>query len=276
MEFTTFEKLYSYNTDKTVKEIKDTKTGSHIIHEYDESSRLIKKTDGQQIRVYSYDSKDRIIHERVTALDDSFICEAFTTYNELGDIVTATLMNGVIVNHRYDSAGRILSTTNSLGDNTTYTYTEVGRDVLVIENGNTTQRIQKKFKDREGVEIYQSINEIFSKDYKHTMEYNEFGELTRFVNQTGFEYTKTYNSAGKELSYKSKYQEITYEYDENNALIKQFNNGELMYEYIYLNKKLITSKNVPSKESKTYSYNEYGLVSKIVSVEQVMEDPFKI
>lgn len=275
MEYVTYEKIYTYNPDKTIKSIFDSKLNDTKTYEYDDQKRLIKESIGAgQTRETVYDEAGHIVRLIVKNSDGDVLAEAITTYNEAGLPVTEKMMNGVTFNSTYDSLNRIISKTNTLGDNYSYEYTDIGRNVVERVNGNITRKTQQKFTNREGKEIYQSLTDDFNNGVIHTMEYNEYGEIVKFRNNSNFEYIKEYNAAGKETLYKSRFEMIVYAYDENNNLLSQTNNGNLLYEYTYQDNKLVTKRNAISDETETYSYNADGLIEKIVSKEQKFDDPF--
>jgi len=275
MEIVTYEKLYSYNPDKSRKTFVDTKFNIKETYEYNEAGLLCKEmySDGRY-REHAYNAEGLMIRTAILSANGVILGEAFMTYNESGLLAFHKMMNGVVTNYSYDTLGRVTIITTSLGDNTTYVYNAIGRDGDVNENGNNTKRIQKKFTDRQGKEIYLSTKEVYSNNLAHIMEYNEFGELTHFKNSAGFEYSKEYNEAGKEIKYTSNTQTMVYVYDDDNNLVKQYSNGELMYERTYEAGKILTFRNVSSGETEVYTYNTDGLLEKIEYTEHVEEDLF--
>lgn len=277
MEFVTYEKNYTYNTDKSIKSIYDSKMDDMKNFEYDELGRLIKESIGAgEVRETVYDNAGHIVRMVIKNKAGAVTAEEISIYNEEGNLISVKRMNGVTFTHTYDSLNRIVLTTNTLGDEITYTYTDIGRDVVAVVNGNTTRQTQKKFINREGKEIYQSLTDDFTNGVIHTMEYNQYGELVKFANSSNFSYIKEYNAVGKETLYKSNFETIVYEYDEMNNLLSQTNSGTLLYEYTYQDNRLSTKRNVCSGESETYTYNADGLIEKIVSVEQKIEDPYAV
>ena len=278
MEYISYNKTFTYNEDNTIHSIADVETGATDTYSYTDGvlSKITNTTTAStNYRESIYDAAGKILTIIMYKADGTKLAEAINTYNDQGNITSEKMMNGVTWTYSYDLTGKLLSKASTLGDNTTYTYTDTGREVEVVFCGSTTRRIETLYVNRAGASVYVSVKEIFSNGVTHTIENNEFGELIHFANSAGFEYSKEYNTVGNLSKYQDSHQTTMYEYDVTGVnLLKQLQNGTVVIENTYADGHITLSSNVSSDETIAYSYNAAGLVSLIVKTVVKIEDPF--
>ena len=220
---------FSYNGTGDITQI-ISPDGSQINNTYDAARRLIAIEDGQGNRVdYTLDAMGNRLSEQIS--------------NANGDIIRS-------LSHAYDELGRLITTTDALGNETHYSYNvndqQTGLDDAL--NRNTGQSYDAlgrlvRMVDPEGNEV--------------TYSYDAQDNLTSVTNAKGDTTTYTYDGLNNLLTETSPDRgTISYTYDEANNRINQTDaeNHTTQYRYDALNR--LTQVQYHNGETVTYGYDQ--------------------
>jgi RHS repeat-associated protein len=201
---------FSYRLDGQMT--KNTKADGHaILYGYDELNRMVGKRMNNQDFVYDYDDNNELISAKVdnkfdlgsienAEIKDKLNQSSVLTFerNAYGDITKSTTDKGEMVNYAYDAFGRQTEIKYPNGTQVKYEYDQKNQLTKVIDGQNVTSY------------TYDGLGRILSvtspQGTKSTYDYLPTGEIKQ---------AKTVDKNGKRLS------EQQYEYDKNGNLIKE-------------------------------------------------------
>ena len=178
------------------------------------------------------------------------------TYNNIGQVLTATDETGIIAQYNYDAiTGNLLSVIHDYGTSphlnltTTFTYDNVGNLLTVTDpNGNTTNNSYDALRRLTNVIAPDSAQSGFGYDANNNL-------LTK-TNQINSSTTQTY----------------TYTYNYSNQLVTSIdpssNTTTLTYDNL---RRLLTSKD-PKGNVTTYAYDPVSRISTITNANSVIEE----
>lgn len=278
---------YSYNSsNKLIKQIDSENRETQ--YEYNNNNQLVKiinPNTTQQNFIYDADGKE-------TSNTDSNGNTTSYIYDAIGNVKqTSELGTDYIYN--YDNLNRIINETN-LADNTTknYTYTPTSL-VDTISYSDNSQTLSYEY-DANGKQIsmsdntgkttyaYDNLNRLIQKNIPNTgtikYSYDNNSQIANITHPNGLQVSYSYNNNNQlsklninntEITYGNEpgviNENITYEYNNDNVLVKtiQPNNTETKYEYdnIYriVNKKVDTPHTTLNYD---YEYDETNLITK--------------
>ena len=230
---------YTYNDQRQVTRM-DYENGKSALFEYNgQNNQLSRKVDQRGlVTLYEYDLKGRRIRE-IAAAGTVFEKEVVYTYDDLGQKLTETWVgkNGKPDQQwrqTYDSAGNILTTTDSLGNVLSNRYDNLGNlirqvnpDGHVIDYDYDVRGLLTGVRDTQGLlqsNRYDAAeNRIWNQDALGritTWTYNTAGQLLALTNAAGEATRWEYDIAGritKRRDFNGK--ETTYSYDAKGGLI---------------------------------------------------------
>lgn len=121
--------------------------GIVTLYEYDDRGSVTRKvvdytadgiTGDNIVTTYEYDSNGRLVHERTAA--DGLVLEAYSKYDINGRLVSQTDSEGNETRYIYDDAGQLTQTIDAANHSSTYTYTDDGQPETVTDAENHTSR----------------------------------------------------------------------------------------------------------------------------------------
>ncbi len=215
---------------------------------YDGLGNIIKTTDPKGgVNSYEYDSVGNLIKE-INPLNK----ENVYAYDILGRVASTTTPNGVLNTFVYDDLDRIVKMSqrkDSIENNTTYTYDEVGNVLSVVDDKGTityTYNVNDQVATR---------TDIYGKTVSYS--YDQARRLSTLTYPDGKKVTYTYDDNDNLAKVKDfADRETLFEYDVNGNLIKttHINGAYTLYTYDK-NARLMTLKN-HTKDGKVISSNE--------------------
>ncbi|MBQ8209156.1 MAG: LysM peptidoglycan-binding domain-containing protein [Clostridia bacterium] len=250
---------YDYDNNGNLTSVADSR-GNKIVYTYDNVNNLISEVDAEDRRKdYSYDAVGRL-----TSVTEDSKYQSTYIYDKVGNLLAA---GGYT--YSYDLNGNLTSSTNALGDITSYVYNENGMLETVRNADGTTvnydydkidQLISKKYdeetvalygydadgnrvsmEDIAGTSNYQydelgRVTEITLSDGKSqiTYEYDVYGNLTKLGYPDGTDVTYKYNALNQLVSITNRDGENTaYKYDPNGNVkeVHRPNNTYTLIEY---------------------------------------------
>ncbi|WP_060931105.1 DUF6531 domain-containing protein, partial [Lachnoanaerobaculum saburreum] len=272
-----FSQKQSFEYDAMGNVIKETDAMGHVTeYSYSLGGKLISVIDALENRTeYGYDKVGRLItvyrHEGDkelisgvesvnTSLKEHIDAEnvpRVTRYKRdlMGNIVSVTNALGYEETFSYDLLGRVTGKKDREGYNTAYSYTEAGDIKSIIYN------------DGKSVEYtYNSLKQLSQvKDALGTIniEDDKFGRATKVVDYNGEEVSYRYGENGERL--KTLYPDgssVSYEYDKYLRLTS-LTSGNKRVDYTYDKEGRLIRKDMSDEVSSIYEYNERGLLSKL-------------
>lgn len=227
---------------------------------FDSSDRLERETDplGYMTK-YDYDSNDNL---KTISLDGKTISH---TYDSEGKITSENSnFSGTVksISYDYDKNGNIVSSTNQSGDNITNTYTATEEISRVAHAGQTTSYTRNK--NNQVTQIVQANGD------QSNYSYNANGATTniRYSRNGGefFALDNEYDANGNRskilVNDSGIIRPISYEYDNNNQLIKTtYPEGTKEYSYDPGSGRL--TKMVTFGKATSYTYNQNRVVYKL-------------
>jgi RHS repeat-associated protein len=246
---------YKYTKNNKLKQVTD-KKGNTITYQYDKALNRTKQTNqkGQQI-TYKYDALGRVVQ----------------TINT-DDIIIQT--------KKYDQKGNLITTTDALGNETTYTY-DLGNRLTTITDPETKQA-NKQYTTKITHNIYgQKITITNALNQTTKYKYDTIGQLIAVTNESGVTTTYGYNDTGNKISQingnrkETKYtysqnghlltktdplgQTTTYKYDISGNITQEQDKKGQHINYTYDNLNRLTNKTIQeTAEEITYQYDLLG------------------
>ena len=255
--------------------IKETDSMGHeTIYKYSLGGKLISVLDAMGNRTeYGYDKVGRLItvyrHE-----GDKELLTSIKSYKAYEEEKLETGNTPRLTRYKRDLMGNILSVTNALGHEETFSYDLLGRPVGKKdgEGYETTYSYTQAgdiksilYGDGSSVEYtYNSLRQLIQiKDALGTIEIesDKFGRATKVVDYQGEEVNYTYGKNGERL--KIAYPDgksVSYEYDKYLRLTS-LTLGNKRVDYYYDKEGRLIRKDMPDDVSSIYEYNERGLLS---------------
>lgn len=284
---------YEYNEDGYPIKIQN-ELGYNTVYEYDKNNNLIKETDPRgnsvvyeydandnQTKVtysnmdkeeYEYDEKDRLIYKQVNGIETRYeyseygvireyggIVDTKYTYDNLGRVKEIEYIDGLTEQFVYDLVGKILRKTDVLGNTTSFSYDK--NENLLEEKTDlvkTTYQYNKNNQVTKKVSEYTSMNtQAVSFDFELPGEEGPGGGGDGGIigsdtpDQTTIDYA--YDSSGRLIK------ETIQEKRSNNT--SGATTQIISYQY---SKDQLVKEIDPLVYTKQYTYNNRGLVSKII------------
>ena len=272
-----FSQKQSFEYDAMGNVIKETDSVGHVTkYKYSLGGKLISVIDAMGNRTeYNYDKVGRLItvyrhegdKELISGVEsantslkepiDAVSIPRVTRYKRdlMGNIVSVTNALGYEETFSYDLLGRVTGKKDREGYNTAYSYTEAGDTKSIIYN------------DGKSVEYtYNSLRQLSQvKDALGTIniDSDKFGRTTKVVDYGGNEVSYRYGK--KEERLKTEYPDgssVSYEYDKYLRLTS-LTSGNKRVDYTYDKEGRLIRKDMSDEVSSIYEYNERGLLSKL-------------
>ncbi|MFA7060096.1 MAG: RHS repeat-associated core domain-containing protein [Pedobacter sp.] len=252
----------------------DTKKVSYV---YDANGNRTSMTDPNGTTYYAYDQFNRLI-----AVQPPGIVPIYYDYDKSGNLTKLTYPDGTVVSYIYDTSNRLWKVTDPNGT-TTYDYDNNSNHVTrkTLPNGvytsytyDTAKRITDVINKKSDNSVISSHHYVFDANGNRTQSvdttsagakttnytYDKLNRLTNATCSDGAYETYTYDSSGNRLTKTTQSGTLTYDYDQDNRLIKigsATGNTALFYDRSgNLTKKISSSKTI------TYGYDyENRLIS---------------
>ena len=245
---------YSYSLGGKLTSVIDA-LGNRTEYGYDKVGRLITvyRHEGDKELISGVESANTSLKEPIDAVSIPRV----TRYKRdlMGNIVSVTNALGYEETFSYDLLGRVTGKKDREGYNTAYSYTEAGDIKSIIYN------------DGKSVEYtYNSLRQLSQvKDALGTIniESDKFGRATKVVDYTGDEVSYRYGKYGERL--KTVYPDgksVSYEYDKYLRLTS-LTSGNKRVDYTYDKEGRLIRKDMSDEVSSIYKYNERGLLSSL-------------
>ena len=245
---------YSYSLGGKLTSVIDA-LGNRTEYGYDKVGRLITvyRHEGDKELISGVESVNTSLKEHIDAENVPRV----TRYKRdlMGNIVSVTNALGYEETFSYDLLGRVTGKKDREGYNTAYSYTEAGDIKSIIYN------------DGKSVEYtYNSLKQLSQvKDALGTIniEDDKFGRATKVVDYNGEEVSYRYGENGERL--KTLYPDgssVSYEYDKYLRLTS-LTSGNKRVDYTYDKEGRLIRKDMSDEVSSIYEYNERGLLSKL-------------
>ncbi|NJR32299.1 MAG: RHS repeat-associated core domain-containing protein [Chamaesiphon sp. CSU_1_12] len=216
--------------------------------------------NGLRTTTHTYDAIDR--KTQVTTVYGGATLNTYTTYDAIGNILTAKDAEGNTTQYKYDALNRRTKVIDAKAQDTDYVYDKVGnlKEVIDTPTRKTTYEYDNlnrrtEVKDAEGIIT--------------RTEYNEFGEAIALIQNYGGSNIRITRYEYDQLGRKKKTIDplnhlTTYEYDEadNVRSVTDANNNKTQYLYDKLNRqtKIIDANNITTQ---TNIYDGFGNVLSI-------------
>ena len=245
---------YSYSLGGKLTSVIDA-LGNRTEYGYDKVGRLITvyRHEGDKELISGVESANTSLKEHIDAENIPRV----TRYKRdlMGNIVSVTNALGYEETFSYDLLGRVTEKKDREGYNTAYSYTEAGDIKSIIYN------------DGKSVEYtYNSLRELSQvKDALGTIniEGDKFGRATKVLDYNGDEVSYRYGKYGERLKTEYPYGSIvSYEYDKYLRLTS-LTSGNKRVDYTYDKEGRLIRKDMSDEVSSIYEYNERGLLSKL-------------
>ena len=245
---------YSYSLGGKLTSVIDA-LGNRTEYGYDKVGRLITvyRHEGDKELISGVESANTSLKEHIDAENVPRV----TRYKRdlMGNIVSVTNALGYEETFSYDLLGRVTEKKDREGYNTAYSYTEAGDIKSIIYN------------DGKSVEYtYNSLRQLSQvKDALGTIniDSDKFGRATKIVDYGGDEVSYRYGKKGERL--KTEYPDgssVSYEYDKYLRLTS-LTSGNKRVDYTYDKDGRLIRKDMSDEVSSIYEYNERGLLSKL-------------
>ena len=235
--------------------------GTFETSEYDNENNVIATTDqAGRITKTLYDAANRVtevILPDETPLDDNDNPRTTNTYDSAGRLTTVTDALGNSTNYVYDELGRRTTITDALGNQTSFVYNNLGQRT---QSSDALGRITN-FE-------YNDLGNLIKTTFANTtFTSTTYDELLRKISQrdlagrtTQYEYS---NAGNLTAVIDSLNQRTEYEYDQrgNKTIQRDANNNVTSWAYDELAR--VSSRTLPEGQSESYSYDSQGnMVSK--------------
>lgn len=204
---------------------------------YDANGNRTSMTDASGTTYYAYDQFNRL-----AAVQYPGIFPMFYDYDSSGNLTTIVYPDGTVVTYEYDSSNRLWKVIDPNGT-TTYEYDNNTNNLIkkTLPNGvftaysyDTTKRITDVVNKKSDNSIISSHHYEFDANGNRTQVvettplgntttnyvYDKLNRLTNVACSDGTFETYTYDSSGNRLSKTTQNGAISYEYDQDNRLIK--------------------------------------------------------
>ena len=245
---------YSYSLGGKLTSVIDA-LGNRTEYGYDKVGRLITvyRNEGDKELISGVESANTSLKEPIDAVSIPRV----TRYKRdlMGNIVSVTNALGYEETFSYDLLGRVTGKKDREGYNTAYSYTEAGDTKSIIYN------------DGKSVEYtYNSLRQLSQvKDALGTIniDSDKFGRTTKVVDYNGEEVSYRYGKYGERL--KTEYPDgssVSYEYDKYLRLTS-LTSGNKRVDYTYDKEGRLIRKDMSDEVSSIYEYNERGLLSSL-------------
>ena len=245
---------YSYSLGGKLTSVIDA-LGNRTEYGYDKVGRLITvyRHEGDKELISGVESANTSLKEHIDAENVPRV----TRYKRdlMGNIVSVTNALGYEETFSYDLLGRVTGKKDREGYNTAYSYTEAGDIKSIIYN------------DGKSVEYtYNSLRQLSQvKDALGTIniDSDKFGRATKIVDYGGDEVSYRYGKKGERL--KTEYPDgssVSYEYDKYLRLTS-LTSGNKRVDYTYDKEGRLIREDMSEDVSSIYEYNERGLLSKL-------------
>ena len=245
---------YSYSLGGKLTSVIDA-LGNRTEYGYDKVGRLITvyRHEGDKELISGVESANTSLKEPIDAVSIPRV----TRYKRdlMGNIVSVTNALGYEETFSYDLLGRVTGKKDREGYNTAYSYTEAGDTKSIIYN------------DGKSVEYtYNSLRQLSQvKDALGTIniDSDKFGRTTKVVDYNGEEVSYRYGKYGERL--KTEYPDgssVSYEYDKYLRLTS-LTSGNKRVDYTYDKEGRLIRKDMSDEVSSIYEYNERGLLSSL-------------
>ncbi len=245
---------YSYSLGGKLTSVIDA-LGNRTEYGYDKVGRLITvyRHEGDKELISGVESANTSLKEHIDAENVPRV----TRYKRdlMGNIVSVTNALGYEETFSYDLLGRVTGKKDREGYNTAYSYTEAGDIKSIIYN------------DGKSVEYtYNSLRELSQvKDALGTIniDSDKFGRATKVVDYNGEEVSYRYGKNGERL--KTLYPDgssVSYEYDKYLRLTSLTSENKRV-DYTYDKEGRLIRKDMSDDVSSIYEYNERGLLSSL-------------
>ena len=245
---------YSYSLGGKLTSVIDA-LGNRTEYGYDKVGRLITvyRHEGDKELISGVESANTSLKEPIDAVSIPRV----TRYKRdlMGNIVSVTNPLGYEETFSYDLLGRVTGKKDREGYNTAYSYTEAGDTKSIIYN------------DGKSVEYtYNSLRQLSQvKDALGTIniDSDKFGRTTKVVDYNGEEVSYRYGKYGERL--KTEYPDgssVSYEYDKYLRLTS-LTSGNKRVDYTYDKEGRLIRKDMSDEVSSIYEYNERGLLSSL-------------
>ena len=245
---------YSYSLGGKLTSVIDA-LGNRTEYGYDKVGRLITvyRHEGDKELISGVESANTSLKEPIDAVSIPRV----TRYKRdlMGNIVSVTNALGYEETFSYDLLGRVTGKKDREGYNTAYSYTEAGDTKSIIYN------------DGKSVEYtYNSLRQLSQvKDALGTIniDSDKFGRTTKVVDYNGEEVSYRYGKYGERL--KTEYPDgssVSYEYDKYLRLTSLTSGNKRVY-YTYDKEGRLIRKDMSDEVSSIYEYNERGLLSSL-------------
>ena len=245
---------YSYSLGGKLTSVIDA-LGNRTEYGYDKVGRLITvyRHEGDKELISGVESANTSLKEHIDAENVPRV----TRYKRdlMGNIVSVTNALGYEETFSYDLLGRVTEKKDREGYNTAYSYTEAGDIKSIIYN------------DGKSVEYtYNSLRQLSQvKDALGTIniDSDKFGRATKIVDYGGDEVSYRYGKKGERL--KTEYPDgssVSYEYDKYLRLTS-LTSGNKRVDYTYDKEGRLIREDMSEDVSSIYEYNERGLLSKL-------------
>ncbi len=269
---TSYEKVYD-NNDRLKEERK--RDGSVIKYTFDENEMISDIIDGRG-NVESYEYND---NKLLTSYIDKQGVNYTYSYNQYGFTNSLVGDNGVSITTEYDIYGNLIKEVTQEGVTKEYTYDSNDKIIKIKENdyertitrdknGNVIS--ETNFAGYVRTNEYDSNRLVKVTDFEggtNLYDYNEYGQVTKQVNELGDSMVTTYDDNGNVVSVKNYNGTVyNYEYDNFNRVIKQKEN-DIEMTYVYDNINHTVTMKTDTKEVKTKTDTENRIIKEI--------DPYK-
>ena len=245
---------YSYSLGGKLTSVIDA-LGNRTEYGYDKVGRLITvyRHEGDKELISGVESANTSLKEHIDAENVPRV----TRYKRdlMGNIVSVTNALGYEETFSYDLLGRVTEKKDREGYNTAYSYTEAGDIKSIIYNdGKSVEYTYNSL--RELSQVKDALGNI-------NIEGDKFGRTTKVVDYGGDEVSYRYGKYGERL--KTEYSDgssVSYEYDKYLRLTS-LTSGNKSVDYTYDKEGRLIRKDMSEDVSSIYEYNERGLLSKL-------------
>ena len=204
---------YSYDSAGRLASLSDGDDNSIVGYSYDDVGRLTREDNGNgTYTTYTYDAAGQLTSLVNFAPDDSINSRYDYSYDELGQQIGATTLDGEWT-YSYDAIGQLVgavfaSTNPDIPDqDLTYVYDAAGNRVRTVVNGETTEYSANNLNQYETVGDvvydYDQDGNLISKtegDNVWTYEYNNENRLVKVIKADGVETEYEYDALGNRIA----------------------------------------------------------------------------
>lgn len=207
-----FSSKLAYDDDNNVIRHEDA-NGNITLFTYDQNGNMLTATDAMgNTEYYSYESTFNNItsysdkkgnlytftydaNGNLTASHGPMNTNASFTYNQYGQVLTATDANNNTTSYVYDALGNLSSTTDALGHTTTMTHTAQG----IVQSVTNPKMGVTQFVYNQMNQLTQATNPL---NHTFAMEYDSKGNIVKATDALSNSTVMTYNALGQPLTVK--------------------------------------------------------------------------